>query len=197
LNGRDVRAILDWFDEYLVAHRAELLDEMAKNSRNQFQRGKNPRQRRKLMFLALRQNRLPVKFPVPRPEEVRRRKDLLSEQANRHLDSYTNEQQKLKRIRELVRIAELARYRQAELAGRVSPARPEDLEQFYLEELNSQQREKLELLAPGHFEKELHWMYIQHHRRGAEVSRPPRRVRGSSSGRLRPVPDRRPPSDRP
>lgn len=182
LKPSDARAVVRWFENYVALHEDEIVAAMRADTKRNRSNFKRPRDR-KILFMMAITGRIRYKLPPPKNEQIERLKRELSPPAYRALQESSN---KLTTIRNWIRAARAVRYKRAASEWRVDPPDEEQLEEFYLERLSAEQRDKLELLPPDRFEKELQRMYLQQARRKPDFGSKPARVPGPDRGQPRP-----------
>ena len=154
LSGDDLRAIADWMEQTIQRREPDIL-ERAPMLREHLDQIRDPQ--RRMQALLFMTQRMGVRRDVlkPTPEDIERLKSQLSPEAQEDLEKAKSEGHLPELAEAWMRATMFSRF-----AG--PPVDKQQLQRFYKEELEPQQRAYLESLPPERMQSELVKMYHAH-----------------------------------
>ena len=173
LKPDDIREISAWLGRYADAHEAELLALLGSEGQEQLRRVPSGIPRQVALFRALQRRPAGKPLPVPAAAELDDLRGRLSGEARQVFDSVSEEDKKLALVLQWVRLAMMTHFMPP-------PVSSQELERFFAEDLDREQREFLEQKPHEQFQQELRRLYWMHKARGREGDpRPPYFRRGN------------------
>jgi hypothetical protein len=161
LKPEDIREIHAWLGRYAKTHEPELMALVGSETQQHLRRIPDGFPRQFALFRALQRRPRGEPLPQPTAEELEDLSGRLSAEARQLFDSVAEEGQKLTLVLQWIRAAAMTRFMPP-------PVPSEELERFFAEELDSQQREFLEQKPREEFQQELRRMYWMRNFRGRE-----------------------------
>jgi hypothetical protein len=156
--AQDIMVVARWLHEYVRMHDQELLAQLPKSVRQRIDRLEPGRRRTRQMLLEIGEHLDEIELPPPQPGHLQDMVDQLPPEASRRLRQIVNLDDGQEATRRLLKtLVQSIQH----LGSRMIP--DERLQEFYDQQLTSQQRDRLDSMPPEAAKRELRRQFMMHH----------------------------------